>query len=59
LKIKKAADSFNTIIQGKQIEIIETFKFEIFDNNETVVEYNTKTKYGRKQYSIYGSVNLR
>lgn len=53
MKIKKAADSFNTIIQVKQIEIIETFKFEIIDNNETVVEYNTKTKYGRKQYSIH------
>jgi hypothetical protein len=36
--------SFNTITQGKQIEINETFKFKIANNNETVVEYITKTK---------------
>ena len=35
---------FNTITQGKQIEIIETFKFKISNNNETVVEYITETK---------------
>jgi hypothetical protein len=36
---------FNTITQGKQIEIIETFKFKISDNNETiVVEYITEVK---------------
>ncbi|MDW3605511.1 MAG: hypothetical protein QOK67_10765 [Nitrososphaeraceae archaeon] len=36
--------SFNTITQGKQIEIIETFKFKISNNNGTVVEYITETK---------------
>lgn len=36
--------SFNTITQGKQIEIIETFKFKIYNNNGTVVEYITETK---------------
>jgi hypothetical protein len=36
--------SFNTITQGKQIEIIETFKFKISNNNRTVVEYITETK---------------
>jgi hypothetical protein len=35
---------FNTITQGKQIEIIETFKFKISNNNGTVVEYITETK---------------
>jgi len=35
---------FNTITQGEQIKIIETFKFKIFNNNGTVVEYITKTK---------------
>ena len=34
----------NTITQGKQIEIIETFKFKIANNNGTVVEYITETK---------------
>jgi hypothetical protein len=36
--------SFNTITQGKQIEIIETFKFKISNNNRTIVEYITETK---------------
>jgi hypothetical protein len=36
--------SFSTITQGKQIEIIETFKFKISNNNRTVIEYNTETK---------------
>jgi hypothetical protein len=36
--------SFNTITQGKQIEIIETFKFKISNNNRTVVEYIIETK---------------
>ena len=36
--------SFNTITQGKQIEIIETFKLKIANNNGTVVEYTTETK---------------
>jgi hypothetical protein len=35
---------FNTITQGKQIEIIETFKFKISNNNGTVVEYITEIK---------------
>jgi hypothetical protein len=35
---------FNTITQGKQIEIIETFKFKIFSNNRTFIEYITETK---------------
>ena len=35
---------FNTITQGKQIEIIETFKFKISNNNGTVIEYITETK---------------
>jgi len=35
---------FNTITQGKQIEINETFKFKISDNNETIVEYLTEVK---------------
>ncbi len=35
---------FNTMTQGKQIEIIETFKFKISNNNGTVVEYITQTK---------------
>lgn len=36
--------SFNTITQGKQIEIIETFKFKIFSNKRTFIEYITETK---------------
>ena len=36
--------SFSTITQGKQIEIIEIFKFKISDNNRTSVEYHTETK---------------
>lgn len=36
--------SFNTITQGEQIKIIETFKLKIFNNNRTVVEYITETK---------------
>ena len=36
--------SFNTITQGEQIKIIETFKLKIFNNNGTVVEYITETK---------------
>jgi len=36
--------SFNTITQGKEIEIIETFKFKIFNDNRTIVEYITETK---------------
>ena len=35
---------FNTITQGKHIEIIETFKFKISDNNEAIVEYITEVK---------------
>lgn len=35
---------FNTITQGKQIEIIETFKFKIFSNNRSFIEYITETK---------------
>jgi hypothetical protein len=35
---------FNTMTQGKQIEIIETFKFKISNNNGTVVKYITETK---------------
>jgi hypothetical protein len=42
-KINKEV-SFNTITQGKQIEIIETFKLKIANNNRTVVEYITETK---------------
>ena len=36
--------SINTITQGRQLEIIETFKFKISNNNGTVVEYITETK---------------
>ena len=36
--------SFDTITKGKQIEIIETFKFKISNNNKTIVEYITETK---------------
>ncbi len=36
--------SFNTITQGEQIKIIETFKLKISNNNGTVVEYITETK---------------
>jgi hypothetical protein len=35
---------FNTITQGKQIEISEKFKFKITNNNETIIEYITETK---------------
>jgi hypothetical protein len=42
-KINKEIN-FSTITQGKQIEIIETFKFKISNNNRTIVEYNTETK---------------
>jgi hypothetical protein len=35
---------FNTMTQGKQIEIIETFKFKIFSHNGTFIEYITETK---------------
>jgi hypothetical protein len=40
--------SFNTITQGKQIEIIETFKFKISNNNRTIVEYIRDKKYRRE-----------
>ena len=36
--------SFNTITQGKEIEIIETFKFKISNDNRTIIEYITETK---------------
>lgn len=36
--------SFNTITQGEQIKIIETFKLKISNNNGTVVDYITETK---------------
>jgi hypothetical protein len=36
--------SFNTITQGKEIEIIETFKFKISNDNRTIVVYITETK---------------
>lgn len=36
--------SFNIITQGKEIEIIETFKFKISNDNRTIVEYITETK---------------
>ena len=36
--------SFNITTQGKQIEIIETFRFKISNSNRTVVEYITETK---------------
>lgn len=36
--------SFNTITQGEQIKIIETFKLKISNNNGIVVEYITETK---------------
>ena len=35
---------FNTITQGKEIEIIETFKFKISNDNRTIVEYITEIK---------------
>jgi hypothetical protein len=44
--------SFNSITQEKQIEIIETFKFKIVNNNGTVIEYIRDKKYRREQYSI-------
>ena len=37
--------SFNTITQGKEIEIIETFKFKISNDNRTIVEYIRDKKY--------------
>ncbi len=40
--------SFDTITQGKQIEIIETFKFKISNNHRTVVEYIRDKKYRRE-----------
>jgi hypothetical protein len=48
--------SFNTITQGKQIEIIETFKFKISGWNETVVEYITETKSIEKNNMILESI---
>lgn len=36
--------SYYTITKGNQIEIFETFKFKISNNNRTIVEYITKTK---------------
>ena len=36
--------SFNTITQGEQIKIIETFKLKISNNNGIVVESITETK---------------
>ena len=36
--------SYYTITKGKQIEIFETFKFKISNNNGTIVEYITETK---------------
>ena len=36
--------SYYTITNGKQIEIFETFKFKISNNNGTIVEYITETK---------------
>ena len=35
---------YYTITKGKQIEIFETFKFKISNNNGTIVEYITETK---------------
>ena len=47
---------FNTITQGKQIEIIETFKFKISNNNRTVVEYITETKSTEENNIILESI---
>ena len=47
---------FNTITQGKQIEIIETFKFKISNNNGTVVEYITETKSTEENNIILESI---
>ena len=35
---------YYTITKGKQIEIFETFKFKISNNNGTIVQYITETK---------------
>jgi hypothetical protein len=48
--------SFNTITQGKQIEILETFKFKISNNNGTVVEYITETKSIEENNIVLGSI---
>ena len=47
---------FNTMTQGKQIEIIETFKFKISNNNGTVVEYITQTKSLEENNIVLGSI---
>ena len=47
---------FNTITQGKQSEIIETFKFKISNNNGTVVEYITETKSTEENNIILESI---
>ena len=47
---------FNTITQGKQIEIIETFKFKISDNNETIVEYITEVKSAEENNIVLESI---
>jgi hypothetical protein len=44
--------SFNTITQGKEIEIIETFKFKISNDNRTIVEYITETKKSIEENNI-------
>lgn len=48
--------SFNTMTHGKHIEIIETFKFKIFNWNETVIEYITDTKCIEKNNIILESI---
>jgi hypothetical protein len=36
--------SFRTTTQGRQIEIVETFRLKISENNNTDVEYTTEIK---------------
>lgn len=48
--------SFNTMTHGKHIGIIETFKFKIFNWNETVIEYITDTKCIEKNNIILESI---
>ena len=48
--------SFNTITQGKQIEINETFKFKISDNNETIVEYIIEVKIVKENNIVLESI---
>ena len=48
--------SYYTITKGKQIEIFETFKFKISNNNGTIVQYITETKSIEENNIVFESI---